>query len=122
MFLSVIAARWILVAIGIVFFVSGLIVTSMNLAKVIPASYNWQGPVFLILGVAGITTAYFGLRPVRPWAVIVLVLVYIPWTVVGLIGDIGQGFWPLVIGEAAGLVLGLLAFTVLWKQILQREK
>ncbi len=94
----------------------------MNLAKVIPASYNWQGPVFLILGVAGIATAYFGLRPVRPWALIVLALVYIPWTVIGFIGDIGQGFWPLVIGEAAGLVLGLLAFTVLWKQILQGEK
>ena len=78
MYRTVVAARWVLIAIGIVFLVSGIIVTSLNLVKVIPASYNWQGPSFLILGIVGFSTAYFGLRVVRPWALIVLACTYIP--------------------------------------------
>ena len=122
MFLTVVTSRWVLIAIGLVFLVSGLIVTSLNLAKVIPASYNWQGPSFLILGIVGFSTAYFGLRVVRPWALIVLACTYVPWTVIGLIGDIRQGFWPLIIGETTGLVLVLLALIVMWKQSQMKEK
>jgi len=115
MFLSVAASKWILIVVGIIFLVSGLIVTSLHLAKVIPAGYNWQGPSFLVLGIVGFFTAYFGLRAVRPWALIVLAIAYLPWTVIGLIGDTRQGFWPLVIGETAGLIMVLLALAVLWK-------
>ena len=117
MFLSIVAARRVLIAVGIIFLVSGLIVTSLHLAKVIPAGYNWQGPSFLILGAVGFFTAYFGLRVVRPWALIVLSLTYIPWTFIGLIGDTQQGYWPLVIGEAIGLLLVSLALIVLWKHV-----
>jgi len=115
MFFSVVTARWILIAVAIIFLVSGLVVTSLNSANVIPAAYNWQGPSFVILGVIGSFTAYFGLRALRPWAVIVLALAYIPWTVIGMIGDTRQGFWPLVMGEAAGLITVVLALIVLWK-------
>lgn len=122
MFLSVVSARWILIVVGIIFLASGLIVTSLNLAKVIPAGYNWQGPSFLILGIVGFSTAYFGLRVARLWTLIVLSLAYIPWTVIGLIGDTQQGFWPLVIGETVGLVMVLLALVVLWKHALSGNK
>jgi len=117
-----VTARWILISVGILFLLSGLIVTSLHFAKVIPAGYNWQGPSFLILGVIGFATAYYGLRVARPWPLIVLTLVYIPWTVVGLIGDTRQGLWPLAIGEALGLVVVLLALLKVWKQVTEDRK
>jgi len=121
MFLSIVAARRVLIAVGIIFLVSGLIVTSLNLARVIPASYNWQGPSFLILGIVGFSTAYFGLRAARPWTLIVLAIAYLPWTVIGLIGDARQGFWPLVIGESVGLFMVLLALIALWAHALRAK-
>ncbi|MCI0618779.1 hypothetical protein L0244_37875 [bacterium] len=115
-------ARWILISVGILFLLSGLIVTSLYLAKVIPSGYNWQGPSFLVLGAIGFATAYFGLRVARTWPLIVLSLVYIPWTVIGLIGDTRQGFWPLAIGEALGLVVVLLALLNVGKQVADERK
>jgi len=32
-------------------------------------------------------------------------MLYVPWTIIGLIGDTKQGYWPLVAGETLGLVL-----------------
>ena len=100
------SARWILVGVGILFVMNGLLVTSLHLAGVIPAAYSWQGPAFLVLGVLGFATAFCGLRGKRAWPLLLLGLFYIPWTVIGLIGDTGQGYWPLVIGESVGLALG----------------
>lgn len=121
MILSRVAARWVLVAVGVIFLISGLIVTSLNFLKVIPSGYNWQGPTFLVLGFVGFATAYFGLRVVRPWALIVLSLLYIPWTIIGLIGDTQQGFWALVIGETVGLAMVLFALITLWKHALTQK-
>lgn len=115
MFVSFVVARRILVTVGIIFLVSGLIVTSLHFAKVVPATYNWQGPSFLILGAIGFSTAYLGLKKARAWALIVLAFTYIPWTIIGLIGDTKQGFWPLVIGEALGLIIVLFALIGIWK-------
>jgi hypothetical protein len=102
-------ARWILIGVGVVFIISGLVLTVLNWAGLIPASYNWQGPIFLVLGIIGVVTAWFSLKSAEIWPLIVLALVYLPWTVIGLIGDIRQRYWPLVIGEAVGLILVVLA-------------
>ena len=122
MLLSHAAARWILIAVGIIFIASGLIVTSLYFANVIPAGYNWQGPLFLILGSIGFAAAYFGLRPIRPWALFVLAVVYIPWTIIGLAGDIRQGFWPLVIGEGVGLILVVSALITCMRRMYKGEQ
>ena len=98
-------AKWILIGAGVVFMLNGLVVGSLHLAKVIPASYGWLGPLFLTLGLVGLVTAWWGLRSARRWPLAVLALAYIPWTVIGLIGDSKQGYWPLVAGEAVALVL-----------------
>ena len=111
MYASFKVARSVLVAIGVVFLVSGTMVTTLNRVGVLPSSYNWQGPLFLLLGAIGANTAWFGLRSPRVWPLAVLVAVYVPWIIVGLVGDIGQGFWPLVAAEALGLVLFFWAAT-----------
>lgn len=116
MFISHRVARKILIIIGIVFISSGLIVTSLNLAQIIPISYNWQGPTFIILGTIGFLMSYIGLRKRKPWVLIILFCTYIPWTIIGLIGDFKQKFWLLVMGEGLGLVVVFLALLTLWKQ------
>ena len=116
-FISLKIARYILIAISIIFLVSGLIVTGFYLAKMIPPDYNWQGPLFLILGSVGFLTAYYGLRVPKLWTLIVLSLVYIPWTILGLLGDLKQGFWPLVIGEFVGLSVVLVTLIRIWEEI-----
>ena len=98
-------AKWILIGTGMVFILNGLVVGSLCLAKVVPAKYGWLGPTFLALGLVGLVTAWLGLRSARPWPLALLALAYIPWTVIGLIGDSKQGYWPLVAGEAVALVL-----------------
>jgi len=98
-------AKWILLGAGVVFMLNGLVVGSLCLAKVMPESYGWLSPLFLTLGLVGFVTAWLGLRSARPWPLAVLALAYIPWTVIGLIGDSKQGYWPLVAGEAVALVL-----------------
>jgi len=110
-------ARKILIIIGIIFISSGLIVTSLNIAGIIPASYNWQGPIFLILGIVGFLMSYFGLKIRKTWVLVILFCTYVPWTVVGLIGDSKHKFWPLVIGEGMGLVIIFLVLITLWMQI-----
>jgi len=110
-------ARKILIIIGIIFISSGLIVTSLNIAGIIPASYNWQGPIFLILGIVGFLMSYFGLKIRKTWVLVILFCTYVPWTVVGLIGDFKQKLWPLVIGEGMGLLIIFLVLITLWMQL-----
>ena len=105
MLLSFKTARRVFLLIGFVFILSGLTVTALNVAQVIPAQYDWQGPLFLVLGATGLGAASWGLREARVWPVAVLTVAYVPWTVLGLIGDARQGYWPLVAGEATGLAL-----------------
>ena len=115
-------ARWILVGVGLLFVVSGLIVGSLNLMGIIPAAYNWQGPVFLILGIAGFTTAFWGLRGNHVWPLLLLGVLYLPWTIVGLIGDIAQEYWLLVVGELMGLVVVAGSISTLWRKAIQQQR
>jgi hypothetical protein len=110
-----VAARWVLVAVGVVFLVSGIIVTSLYLGGKIPSTYDWQGPTFLALGIAGAFTSALGLRAGRRWPVLVLGILYVPWTLIGLLGDTRQGLWPLVVGEAVGLVAVAWAMITWWR-------
>ena len=112
---SVIAKR-VLIGVGLLFIVSGLIVGGLRLAEVIPRGYGWIGPLFLALGTVGTLTASLGLRGGRRWPLLVWAVLYVPWTIVGLIGDTTQGFWPLVIGEAFGLMLIVWALTTLMRR------
>jgi len=98
-------ARRVFAAIGMIFILSGLTVTTLRLAGMIPPAFSWHGPLFLILGLIGLTTTRLGLRSPRLWPLVVLATVYGPWTVLGLLGDIRQRLWPLVAGEAVGLAL-----------------
>jgi hypothetical protein len=61
--------------------------------------------MFLALGTIGALTAWFGLRGGRKWPLAILASLYVPWTIVGLVGDTKQGYWPLVAGEALGLAI-----------------
>lgn len=108
--MSFAAARLALAAIGIVFLASGVTVAALWWSRVIPAAFHWHGPVFLVLGAAGTTTALYWLRPDRRWVLAVLAALYGPWTLVGLRGDLRQGLWALAAGEAFGLML--LAWTI----------
>jgi len=99
------AARRVFAAIGIIFISSGITVTTLHAARVIPSAFGWHGPWFLILGLVGVTTTRLGLRSPRLWPLAVLAIVYGPWTVLGLLGDIRQRLWPLVAGEALGLAV-----------------
>jgi len=112
---SLIAKR-VLIGVGLLFIVSGLIVGGLRLGHVIPKGYGWIGPLFLTLGTVGALTALLGLRGGRRWPLLVLAVLYVPWTIVGLIGDTQQGFWPLVIGEAFGLMLVVWALTTLMRR------
>jgi len=104
---SVIAKR-VLVGVGLLFVVNGLIIGGLRLARVISPTYGWLAPMFLALGAVGTLTAWFGLKHGRRWPLVMLGLLYVPWTIIGLIGDTRQGYWFLVAGEALGL------FAVVW--------
>jgi 4-amino-4-deoxy-L-arabinose transferase-like glycosyltransferase len=112
---SVIAKRG-LIGIGLVFVVNGLIVSALRLAEVIPQSYGWLAPSFLALGVIGTLTAWLGLRDGRRWPLVILGVVYVPWTIVGLVGDMKRGYWPLVAGETLALVLVVWAITAVTRR------
>ena len=109
-------AKCVLIGMGLLFFVNGLIIGGLRLAQVIPRSYGWLAPLFLALGAVGTLTASVGLRDGRRWPLVVLGLVYVPWTIVGLIGDTKQGYWPLVAGETLGLVLVVWAIITLMRR------
>lgn len=47
----------------------------------------------------------------RRWPLVILALLYVPWTIIGLIGDTKQGYWLLVAGETVGLALVFWAIT-----------
>lgn len=112
---SVIAKR-VLVGIGVLFVVNGLIISGLRLGQVIPRSYGWLAPLFLALGAAGTSTAWLGLRNARRWPLLILAMLYVPWTIIGLIGDTKQGYWPLVAGESLGLVLAVWAIMTLMRR------
>jgi len=86
------------------------------MSGIIPTSYNWQGPILLILGIIGFLMSYFGLRTRKTWVVVILFCTYVPWTIIGLIGDFKQKFWPLIIGEGVGLLVVFSALMILWIQ------
>lgn len=112
---SVIAKR-VLIAIGLLFVANGLIIGGLRLAQVIPRGYGWLAPLFLALGAIGTLTAWFGLRGGRRWPLAVLALAYVPWTIVGLVGDTRQGYWLLVAGETLGLVLVVWAIATVMRR------
>lgn len=109
-------AKRVLIGIGLLFIVNGLVIGGLRLAEAIPGSYSWLAPLFLALGAVGTLTASLGLRDGRRWPLVVLGLVYVPWTILGLIGDTGQGYWPLVAGETLGLVLVVWAITTITRR------
>ena len=109
-------AKHVLVGIGLLFVVNGLIIGGLRLAQVIPPGYGWLAPLFLALGAVGTLTAWFGLKDGRRWPLVILALLYVPWTIIGLIGDAKQGYWPLVAGETVGLALVVWAITTVMRQ------
>ncbi len=109
-------AKCVLVGIGLLFVVNGMIIGGLRLAQVIAPRYGWHALLFLVLGAGGTVTAWVGLRDSRRWPLVILALLYVPWTIIGLIGDTTQGYWPLVAGEILGLVLVVWAI----RTVLQR--
>jgi len=112
---SVIAKR-VLVGVGLLFVLNGLIIGGLRLAQVVPPGYGWLAPMFLAFGVVGTLTAWFGLKEGRRWPLVILALLYVPWTIIGLIGDTKQGYWPLVAAETLGLVLVVWAITTVMRR------
>ena len=103
-------AKLVLVGVGLLFVVSGFIVGGLRLAQSIPQSYGWLAPLFLALGTVGTLTAWFGLGKGRRWPLVILTLLYFPWTIMELLRDAKQGFWPLVSAEWLGLLLVVTLF------------
>jgi len=73
-----------------------------------------------VLGTVGAATSWFGLRDPRIRSLLLITIAYVPWTVVGLIGDARQGLWPLVTGEGVGLLATVWALSsemrVIWRR------
>ena len=113
MIASPIIAKRVLVAIGLLFVANGLVIGGLRFGGVISPAYGWLSPVFASLGVIGALTAWFGLRDGRRWPVAILSVLYVPWTIVGLVGDTKQEYWPLVAGEALGLLVIVWAVTTI---------
>ncbi len=108
-------AKRVLVGVGLLFVVNGLIIGGLRLAHVVARSYGWLAPAFLAFGAVGTLTAWFGLKAGRRWPLVILALLYVPWTIIGLIGDTKQRYWPLVAGETLGLVLVVWAMTTIMR-------
>ena len=113
---SSVTAKRVLVGIGLLFVVNGLVIGGLRWAQVIPPSYGWVSPLFFALGAVGTLTAWLGLRDGRRWPLVILALLYVPWTIIGLIADTKQGYWPLVAGETVGLVLVVWAITTIMRR------
>jgi len=120
------ASRKVLMGIGLIFILNGLIVAGLNAAirfrgvqrsGSMPSMSAAIG--FEVLGVLGLVAAYFGLRAAKSWAWFVCAAAYLPWTARGLVSDARQGLWPLVIGEAVGLVLTLVALLFTGPEVFQ---
>lgn len=109
-------AKWVLVGMGSIFVASGFIVGGLRLMQSIPQSYGWIAPGFLALGTVGTLTAWFGLRKGRRWPLVILALLYVPWTIMGLLGDAKQGYWPLVSAEWLGLLLLVWAIATITRR------
>lgn len=109
-------ARRLLVGTGLLLVCSGLIMSGLRLARMLPRSHGWLAPLFVGLGAVGTLTAWFGLRGGRRWPLLILAAVYVPWTVLGLVGDTRRGYWPLVAGEALGLLLIVWAITTITRK------
>ncbi len=109
-------AKRVLVGVGLLFVLSGLIIGGLRLAQVIPRSYGQLIPVFLALGAVGTLAAWWGLRNGRRWPLVILAILYIPWTIIGVISDTKQGYWPLVAGETLGLVLVVWAIATIMRR------
>ena len=109
-------AKWVLVGVGLLFIVSGLIIGVLRLVQAIPQDYGWLAPSFMALGAAGALTAWFGLRQGRRWPLVMLALLYVPWTIIGLLGDARQGYWHLVSVEWLGLLLVVWAIAIITRQ------
>jgi hypothetical protein len=121
------ASRRVLVAIGLIFILSGLIIGGLNIAirtKALQGSGSMPSISaaigFEVLGLLGLVAAYFGLRSAKAWAWFACAGAYLPWTVRGFVSDTRQGLWPLVIGEAVGLVLTILALFFTARGVFQR--
>ncbi len=121
------ASRKVLVAIGLIFILNGLIIGALNTAiriKGLQRSGSMPSMSaaigFELLGLSGLVAAYFGLRSAKVWAWFACALAYLPWTVRGFMSDARQGLWPLVIGEAVGLVLTILALFFTAPRVFQR--
>ncbi len=121
------ASRKVLVAVGLIFILSGLIIGGLNTAirtKGLQRSGSMPSMSaaigFEVLGLLGLVAAYFGLRSAKAWAWFACAVAYLPWTVRGFVSDARQGLWPLVIGEAVGLVLTILALFFTARGVFQR--
>ena len=109
-------AKGVLIGVGLIFVASGLMIAGLRLAQSIPPSYGWLAPLFLALGTVGTLTAWFGLRKGRRWPLVILALLYVPWTIMGLLGDAKQGYWPLVSAEWLGLLLMVWAIATITRR------
>ncbi len=119
-------SRKVLIAVGVIFLVNGLIVGGLNalirsnaLQRTSSMPSMWAAIGFELLGLVGLAAAYFGLRTARPWAWLVCATAYLPWTVRGLLSDARQGLWLLVLGEALGLVVTVLALASTARRVFQ---
>lgn len=120
--------RRILIAIGFIFLLNGLVVGGLNLAlraREMHRSGSMPSMTvaigFQILGGVGLAAAYFGLRSRKAWAWLAIAAAYLPWTVRGLLSDIHQGLWLLVVGELFGLLLVVLALGFTAGAVFRRE-
>ena len=97
----------IFIGVAYLFWTVGLIVVLLTLKGF--ANHLWQAGVFLIVGAIAFTITKFGLSSSYIWAWMALVILFIPWTLLGLINDARLRYWPLVAGETLGLVVIMVA-------------
>ena len=105
----------IFAGVSYLFWIIGLIVVFLSITGI--ADHTWQGSLFLVIGTIALLNTKLGMYSSHKWAWLALAVLFIPWTLIGLVDDMRLGYWPLVVGEIFGLVVITVALVLAFPSV-----
>jgi hypothetical protein len=91
-------------AISYLFWIIGLIVALFSVTGYFQG-HTWQAIVFIITGTVALLTVKLGLNQSHKCAWAALIMLFLPWTIIGMVDDFKLGYVPLVVGEIFGILV-----------------